>query len=70
MLCFRKFLCRKSLWSREERYQDFPLKNFCFTMPKSFAREPFSVVFQKTFGSEKKMDKRGVSRFSVCNFLS
>ena len=54
VLCFRKFPVEKTLWSREEGYQDFPLNFSGFTMPKIFAREPFSVVFQKTFGSERK----------------
>ena len=33
--------------------QDFPSKDFCTTMPKIFAREPYCVVFQENSGSEK-----------------
>ena len=32
-------------------YDDFPLKNFCLTVPKNFVEEP--SVFQKVSGIEK-----------------
>ena len=54
MLCFRKFpVTEKIMDKRGGGSQDFPLKFSCLTMPKTFAREPLFVVFQKTFGSEK-----------------
>ena len=37
-------------------------------MPKIFARQPFSVVFQTNFGSEKNMDKRGYQDFLSATF--
>ena len=50
--------------------QDFPSKVFCTTNPKTLAREPFCVVFQKTSGIEKVYAyERGLSRFSVESFL-
>ena len=61
------------------KYQDFPSKVFCLTVPKNFVGEPFCAVFQEISGSEKVMDKRrweagggggGVSRFSFELFLS
>ena len=55
-------------------YQDFPSKVFCNTTPKTLAREPLCVVFQKASGSEKdngyEGGRGGVSRFSVEKFLS
>ena len=40
-------------------YQDFPSKFFCLTVPKNFAGEPFSAVFQKFPVAKKFMDKGG-----------
>ena len=37
-------------------------------MPKIFARQSFSVVFQTNFGSEKNMDKRGYQDFLSATF--
>ena len=38
------FWLRKSLWIRGRgKYQKFPSKNFCFTVPRKFVGEPFSV---------------------------
>ena len=56
-------------------YHDFPLKNFCLTVPKNFVGESFCAVFQKIFGGEKVTDEGGgggekVSKFSVEYFLS
>ena len=33
------------------KYQDFPSKNFCFTVPRNFVREPFRVSLN--WGIEK-----------------
>ena len=33
--------------------QSFPSKNFCLTVTKLFAGEPFCAVFQKISGSKK-----------------
>ena len=44
MLCFRKFpVAKKFMEKRGEKYQDFPSKNFCLTVPRNFVREPFRV---------------------------
>ena len=43
---------------------------FCLTGPKNFVEEPFCAVFRKTCGSEKVLEKRGVSRASVESFSS
>ena len=38
------FGCQKILWIRGgRRYQDFPSKLFCVTVPKHFVEEPFCV---------------------------
>ena len=48
----------------------FPSKDFCTTMPKFLAREPYCVVFQENYGSEKDYGlQRGVSRSSVERFF-
>ena len=53
MLCFRKVLLAKTFMDkREGKYQDFPSKIFCLTMPKHFVEEPFCAVFQKISVSE------------------
>ena len=62
------FGLRKSLWIRGRRkYQDFPSKVFCLTVPKKFVREPFRVSLIRV--SENFMLQRVMSRFSVENFL-
>ena len=50
MLCFRKIPVAKKLMDKRgggggevSRYQDFPSKVFCMTVPKIFVGEPFSV---------------------------
>ena len=54
VLCFREIpVTKNSMDKRGGGYQDFPTKVFCTTMPKSFAKDPFCYVFQKTSGSEK-----------------
>ena len=54
MLCFRKFpVAKKFMDERGGKYQDFPSKFFCLTMPKSSVGELFCAVFQKNPGSEK-----------------
>ena len=64
MLCFRKFPVAKKLWIRGA-YKDFPSKQFCLTMPKTFAKEPFVLCFRRFPLAKKILDKRGVSRFSI-----
>ena len=53
MLRLRKFPVAKNSTDNTGGYQDFPSKSFCLTMPKTFARKLFCVVFQKASGSEK-----------------
>ena len=44
MQCFRNFPGAKNFMDKEGGgYQDFPSKNFSFTLPKSFAGESFTV---------------------------
>ena len=47
MLCFRKFPVAKKFMDNRGvgggKYQDFPSKVFCLTVPKNFVGEPFSV---------------------------
>ena len=44
LLCSRKILVSKSVRDkREGEYHNFPLNFFCFTVPKIFVGEPFSV---------------------------
>ena len=52
-------------------YHDFPSKLFCLTIPKNFVGEPFGV--SENFWYRKSLwirGGKGVSRFSVENFLS
>ena len=53
MLCFRKFPPAKNSMDKRAGFQEFPTKSFRLTMPKTFARESFCVVFHKVSGSEK-----------------
>ena len=54
VLSFRKLpVSKKFMHRRGGGYHDFPSKVSCTTMPKTLAREPFCVVFQKTSGSKK-----------------
>ena len=70
MLCFRKIPVARNSIEKRRGYQDFPSKVFCTTTPKTFAREPLCVVFQKTSGIEEDYAlKGGLSRFSVERFL-
>ena len=51
-------------------YHGFPSKLFCLTVPKKFAGNPSVLCFRKFPFAKKFMDKRGVSRCFVENFLS
>ena len=42
----------------EGDYRNFPLKNFCLTLPKHFLEETFSAVLRKISESEKIYRKR------------
>ena len=54
------------------KYQDFPSKLSCLTMPKHFVEEPSVLCFRKILLAKMFMDKREgeVSRFSIEIFLS
>ena len=59
----------EKLWIGGWEYQDFPSKIFCLTVPKISVGESFTVALIS--GAEKVwIGGRGVSRFSVENFLS
>ena len=47
-------------------YQDFPSKNFCLTVPKSFMGQPFRVSLFS--GIEKKICFRGLCHYFLSNF--
>ena len=51
-------------------YHDFPLKNFRLTVPKKFVEEPFCISDNFCYRKMLRIRERGVSRFSVENFLS
>ena len=53
MPCFRKLPVARNSMDKRRGYQDFPSKVFCASTPKTLAREPFCVVFQKTSGIER-----------------
>ena len=55
MLCFRKIPVAKKFLDKRVggKYQDFPSKILCLTVPKDFVGEPFTDVFQKISDSEK-----------------
>ncbi len=44
LLFFRKFPEAKKIMDKTGEYQDFPWKIFCFTVPKNFVRQFFSVA--------------------------
>ena len=54
------------------RYQEFPTKSLRLNMPKTFAREPFCVVFHKIALARKIMDRRagGIQIFRRKAFVS
>ena len=52
VLCFRKLPVVKKIMHKKGGYKEFLSKAFCLKMSKTFAREPFCAVFQKTLGSE------------------
>ena len=52
-------------------YDDFPLKNFCLTVPKNFVEEPFFV--SKNFWYRKKLgirEEAGIAIFCQNCFVS
>ena len=69
MLCFRKLPVPKKIMQKRGGIKIFRRKCFCLRVPKNFVGENFCAVLQKISGSEKIMDKRGVSRFSVERFF-
>ena len=70
---FINFGYRKNLDKRAggggRKYQFFCQK-FLFHNAKNFCGEPSVLCFRKIPAAKKFMDKKGVSRFSVKNFLS
>ena len=69
MLCFRKFTVAKKFMDwRGGKYQDFPSKFFCLTVPKNFVGEPFSVSLIS--GIEKICASEGYVTIIFENFLS
>ena len=73
MLCSRKIsLVKRFMDNRGVEYQDFPSKTFCFTVPRNFVGNPFSVsllsgaeILYKGGGGEIKIFCRKFS-FSQC----
>ena len=53
-----------------KEYHDFPLKNFCLTVPKNFVEEPFCVSENFWYRKMLGMRDERESRFSVDYFLS
>ena len=69
MLCFRKFpVAKKIMEKRGGKYQDFPSKNFCLTVPRSFVREPFRVSL--IWGVEKFYASEGFVTIICRNFFA
>ena len=44
-------------------YQDFPSKTFCLTVPRNFARKPFSVSL--LLGAEKVWIREGLGSIKI-----
>ena len=64
-----KFCYRKCLWiSGRGKYQDFPSKVFCLTVPKKIVGEPFSVLL--TSGIENICASEGYVTILRRKFLS
>ena len=53
MLCFRMFPVAINSLDNKGGVSRFSVEKFCFTMPKTFARKLFCVVFHETSGIEK-----------------
>ena len=73
-LVFKEFL-RPSIPSLNsvlysKGYHDFPLKNFCLTVPKNFVEEPFCVSENFCYRKMPGIREGRVSRFSVKYVLS
>ena len=70
MLSFRKFTVAKKFMEKGEggKYQDFPSKNFCLTVPRSFVREPFRVSL--IWGVEKIYASEGFVTIICRNFFA
>ena len=70
MLCFRKLLVAKIFMDkRKGKYQDFPSRVLCLTVPKKAVGESFSLSL---FSCIKKIRMRGlggVSLYSVEKLL-
>ena len=70
MWCFKKIPAAKKIMDYKGGYQEFQSKNFCLTMPKTFARGSYCVVFQKNSRSEKDYGlERGYQDLPVKGFL-
>ena len=52
------------------KYQDFPSKLFCLTVPKEFVREPFRVSLISGTGKVYEKEGEGVTKSTVENILS
>ena len=69
MLRLRKLPVAKNSVDNKGGIKSFRRCFFCLKMPKSFAGEPLSAVFQKVSGSEKLYGKqRGYQDFPSQNF--
>ena len=67
MLCFRNFpVAKKFMEKRGGKYQDFPSKNFCLTVPGYFVREPFRVSL--IWGIENFFASEGYVT-NICRFF-
>ena len=69
MLCFRKFTVAKKFMDKRGgggKYQNFPSKVFCLTVPKNFVGEPFCVI---NFGCRKTLCFRGLCHDFSSNFF-
>ena len=59
MLCFRKFPLAKKVKDRRGVIRSFHRQNFCLTMPKTSAGEPFcALCLRKIAVTKTIMDKR------------
>ena len=57
MLCFRNFLVAKIFMDKKGGVSHFSVEKFCFTVPKKFVGEPFSLTLAS--GTENICDSEG-----------
>ena len=70
VLCFGKFSVANKFMDKKGGLSNFSVETFCLTVPKNAVGEPFSLTLISGIEKFWMRGWKGVSRFSVENFLS